>query len=134
MVDPELHACILPILILHSAPWVKASYQSDSVPQYSVLIVYSHGIIDFDRLLVQAASTTRLRGLGMLESELFAFLEGTTDAAFSVSEQGEIRSWNGAAQRLFGYPFPRFLARAVSRYCTDGEFSGQKCAMRAAAF
>ena len=39
----------------------------------------------------------------MLESELFAFLEGTTDAAFSVSEQGEILSWNGAAQRLFGY-------------------------------
>ena len=39
---PKLHACIQSILILHSDPWVKASYQFDSVPQYSVLIVYSH--------------------------------------------------------------------------------------------
>ena len=39
----------------------------------------------------------------MLENELFEFLEGTTDAAFSVSQQGEILSWNGAAERLFGY-------------------------------
>ena len=36
----------------------------------------------------------------MLENELFAFLEGTTDAAFSVSEQGKILSWNGAAETI----------------------------------
>ena len=48
----------------------------------------------------------------MLESELFAFLEGTTDAAFSVSEQGEIRSWNGAAQRLFGYSISEVLGKS----------------------
>jgi PAS domain S-box-containing protein len=48
----------------------------------------------------------------MLESELFAFLEGTTDAAFSVSEQGEILSWNGAAQRLFGYSTSEVLGKS----------------------
>ena len=39
----------------------------------------------------------------MLESELFEILEGTTDAAFVVTEQGEICSWNQAAEKLFGY-------------------------------
>ncbi len=48
----------------------------------------------------------------MLESELFAFLEGTTDAAFSVSEQGEIRFWNGAAQRLFAYSISEVLGKS----------------------
>ncbi len=39
----------------------------------------------------------------MLESELFQLLEGTADAAFTVNEEGEILSWNKAAQKLFGY-------------------------------
>ncbi len=39
----------------------------------------------------------------MLENELFALLERTADAAFALSESGEIRYWNKAAERLFGY-------------------------------
>lgn len=39
----------------------------------------------------------------MLENELFAFLENTTDAVFVVTEQGRIRSWNKSAEKLFGY-------------------------------
>lgn len=39
----------------------------------------------------------------MLETELFALLERTSDAAFSVSEEGEIQSWNKSAEKLFGY-------------------------------
>jgi PAS domain S-box-containing protein len=39
----------------------------------------------------------------MLESELFAFLESTADAAFSITETGEILSWNAAAEALFGF-------------------------------
>lgn len=39
----------------------------------------------------------------MLETELFALLERTSDAAFCVTEQGEIQSWNKAAEKLFGY-------------------------------
>ncbi len=39
----------------------------------------------------------------MLDRELFDLLEGTEDAAFSVSEEGEIFSWNAAAEKLFGY-------------------------------
>lgn len=38
----------------------------------------------------------------MLESEIFALLERTTDAAFAISEDGEIEYWNKAAERLFG--------------------------------
>ncbi len=47
----------------------------------------------------------------MLESELFALLEGTADAAFTVDERGTIRSWNRAAERLFGYPSPAVLQK-----------------------
>ncbi len=39
----------------------------------------------------------------MLESELFALLEGTTDAAFTLDDEGTICSWNKAAEKLFGY-------------------------------
>jgi PAS domain S-box-containing protein len=40
----------------------------------------------------------------MLESELFTMLERTADAAFIISDDGEIHSWNKAAERLFGFP------------------------------
>ncbi len=39
----------------------------------------------------------------MLETELFTLLEATADAAFAISEDGEIEYWNKAAKRLFGY-------------------------------
>lgn len=48
----------------------------------------------------------------MLESELFQLLEGTTDAAFVVTEQGEICSWNRAAEKLFGYPASQVLHKS----------------------
>ncbi len=38
----------------------------------------------------------------MLESEIFALLERTTDTAFAISEDGEIVYWNKAAERPFG--------------------------------
>jgi len=40
----------------------------------------------------------------MLESELFTLLERTADAAFAVSDDGQVRYWNKAAERLLGYP------------------------------
>jgi PAS domain S-box-containing protein len=49
----------------------------------------------------------------MLQSELLEFLEETADAAFCVNQQGEIRSWNAAAEKLFGYS----AAEAVGRSC-----------------
>ncbi|MGH9690138.1 MAG: LuxR C-terminal-related transcriptional regulator [Candidatus Acidiferrales bacterium] len=39
----------------------------------------------------------------MLDQELFDLLEGTADAAFAVTDQCEICSWNKAAEKLFGY-------------------------------
>lgn len=49
----------------------------------------------------------------MLETELFALLEQTADAAYTVSEDGEICSWNAAAERLFGYPASDVLRRNI---------------------
>lgn len=39
----------------------------------------------------------------MLETELFTFLERTSDAAFAVTELSEICFWNKSASKLFGY-------------------------------
>jgi PAS domain S-box-containing protein len=47
----------------------------------------------------------------MTEEELFRFLESTADAAFAVSETGEIRSWNKAAEKLLGYRAPEAIGR-----------------------
>ena len=49
----------------------------------------------------------------MLESELFALLEQTADAAYTVTTDGEIRSWNAAAERLFGYSAADVLRRSI---------------------
>ncbi len=49
----------------------------------------------------------------MLEPELFALLEQTADAAYTVTDAGEICSWNGAAERLFGYPASDVLRRNI---------------------
>ena len=49
----------------------------------------------------------------MLEMELFALLDQTADAAYTVTEDGEICSWNAAAERLFGYPAGEAVGRNI---------------------
>jgi PAS domain S-box-containing protein len=49
----------------------------------------------------------------MLETELFSLLEHTADAAYTVTEDGEICSWNAAAESLFGYPAGDVLRRNI---------------------
>ena len=51
----------------------------------------------------------------MLESELFSFLENTTDAVFVVTDQGQIRFWNKPAEKLFGYS----AAEAKGKTCFE---------------
>ena len=51
----------------------------------------------------------------MLEGELFSLLERTSDAAFAVTETGEICFWSKSAEKLFGYKAPE----AIGRRCTD---------------
>jgi PAS domain S-box-containing protein len=49
----------------------------------------------------------------MLESELFALLEHTADAAYTVTTDGEICSWNHAAEELLGYSAEEVLHRNI---------------------
>jgi PAS domain S-box-containing protein len=49
----------------------------------------------------------------MLETELFSLLEHTADAAYTVTEGGEICSWNHAAERLFGFAANEVLRRNI---------------------
>lgn len=51
----------------------------------------------------------------MTEDDLFRFLENTADAAFGVSEIGEIRSWNRAAEKLFGHR----ASQVIGKCCHD---------------
>ncbi len=51
----------------------------------------------------------------MLQGDLFKLLESTGDAAFTTTDAGEIRSWNGAAEKLFGYS----ASRALNTLCND---------------
>lgn len=49
----------------------------------------------------------------MLEPELFALFERTAEAAYTVTEDGRICSWNHAAEMLFGYPASEALGADV---------------------
>lgn len=65
----------------------------------------------------------------MLELELFAFLERTSDAAFAVTDQGEIRFWNESAKRLFGCPASEALNRTFHEVLDGrGALGEQVCA------
>jgi PAS domain S-box-containing protein len=47
------------------------------------------------------------------ETELLSLLEHTADAAYTVTGEGGICSWNAAAERLFGYPATEVLGRNI---------------------
>lgn len=51
----------------------------------------------------------------MLDAELFALLENTGDAAYTVTEQGEICSWNKPAEALFGYSADEAMHRGCAQ-------------------
>lgn len=50
----------------------------------------------------------------MRELELAKTLEATSDAAFAVDLGGEIRTWNKAAEKLFGYEAQEILGKQCS--------------------
>ncbi len=56
----------------------------------------------------------------MFERELFSVLENAADAAFVIDEHGITRSWNRAAEKLFGYR----AADVLEQPCA-GLFQGQ---------
>lgn len=51
----------------------------------------------------------------MFTTDVYKLLEGTVDAAFVVTIEGEIYFWNAAAEQLFGYG----AAEVVGKTCDD---------------
>jgi PAS domain S-box-containing protein len=51
----------------------------------------------------------------MLDGDLFEFLDHTADAAFAVTDAGEICSWNASAETLFGFS----RGEALGKTCFD---------------
>jgi PAS domain S-box-containing protein len=71
----------------------------------------------------------------MLEFELFKMLEGTSDAAFTITDQGEICSWNKGAEKLFGYSAPEALNKTCQTLLQGvgpmgNEMCGENCSIR----
>ncbi|HJQ09572.1 MAG TPA: PAS domain S-box protein [Gemmatimonadaceae bacterium] len=73
----------------------------------------------------------------MLETELFSLLEHTADAAYAVTQDGEICSWNVAAETLLGYQSSDVLGRNIDDVLhgrdelgTDALAGGQEAATR----
>lgn len=74
----------------------------------------------------------------MLAGDVYKLLEGTADAAFVVTLEGEICFWNAAAERLFGYARADVLSKscdeilkgkgALGTSVYRGESSVQRCA------
>jgi PAS domain-containing protein len=76
----------------HRTP-VGAEFNSTRGPQLAFPFIDAAG-----RCRVRSRQPTM-----MLDRDLFEFLERTADAAFTVSDSGEICSWNASAERLFGF-------------------------------
>jgi PAS domain S-box-containing protein len=71
----------------------------------------------------------------MLDQELFDLLEGTSDAAFTITDQCEICSWNKAAERLFGYSKAEVLQKSCqgllqARGALGIQVYGDNCSIR----
>jgi PAS domain S-box-containing protein len=71
----------------------------------------------------------------MLEQELFDLLEGTADAAFSVTDEGEICSWNKGAEKLLGYSRAEALHKTChsllqGRGTLGTQVCGESCSIR----
>jgi PAS domain S-box-containing protein len=74
----------------------------------------------------------------MFAADVYKLLEGTADAAFVVTLEGEICFWNVAAEQLFGYKAADVLNRtcdevlkgkgALGTLVCSGECSVQRCA------
>jgi PAS domain S-box-containing protein len=71
----------------------------------------------------------------MLDQELFQLFEATSDATFTVSDQGEICSWNKAAEKLFGYSRAEALRKTCynllqGRGTLGARVCGEMCSIR----
>ena len=75
----------------------------------------------------------------MFAGDVYKLLEGTADAAFVVTVEGEICSWNAAAEKLTGYAAADVLSRtcheilkgrgALGTVVCGGECSVHRCAV-----
>jgi PAS domain S-box-containing protein len=60
----------------------------------------------------------------MLEADLFTLLDDTADAAYSVTEDGDICSWNAGAEQLFGYAAQEVVGRNIDDVLATREALG----------
>jgi PAS domain S-box-containing protein len=101
----------------------------------------SADVVEFGKSIANAAVAPgepfKWQTILMLAADVYKLLEGTADAAFVTTQQGEICSWNAAAERLFGYKPAEVLTKtcheifqgkgALGDFVCSGECSVQHC-------
>jgi two-component system CheB/CheR fusion protein len=125
-----LAAVLLTARYLGFGPAIFSSFLSAACLDFFVLPpVFSFGIrrpIDVEQLLVFlaisvfAGSMTRQKTLAESRAdravrEMAAIVTSSRDAIFSTTPQGNITSWNRAAERLYGYSAEEALGMPVAR-------------------
>jgi PAS domain S-box-containing protein len=72
------------------------------------------------RIYAAARDVTERQQAAIARERLAAVVEHSTDAILTVSPEGQITTWNPAAERLFGYPAEEAIGKPVSMLASAG--------------
>ena len=74
---------------------------------------------------IVAVDITERKRSEQARQRLAAIVEGSGDAIFSATTDGMVTSWNGAAERLFGFTADEIIGRPVALFAPDDKAEEQ---------
>ena len=104
----------------------RLTYRAPGVPirvyYYSVVPVNWAGRVDHVLLLMDDVTEQLRLGeeIRRMERHLASVVESATDIVVSTDTEGNILTWNKAAQRTTGYPLDELKGRSFFDYCDQG--------------
>jgi diguanylate cyclase (GGDEF)-like protein/PAS domain S-box-containing protein len=104
-------------------PQFRSHWSTSLYPVRLESEVIGIGVILIDTTATDAGEVTR--------QQLASIVEGSGDAIYGVTEEGIVTTWNGAAERLFGYTAEEIIGQPVSITAPAGPPSEQQAGLRA---